>query len=107
MRYFHKQQAHFWKPVLDLLTVLSASSILSTFADPKSTATADQYLKSASKETASCNQLKTDTLDAGYGKILGKGRISQDVLIFIVKARLPTPSTQKKKSELRVRRCCQ
>ena len=80
MRYFHKQQAHFWKPVLNL------DKLWTLIPEDKR----DQYLKSASKETAPV----IDTLAAGYGKILGKGRIPN--VPVIVKARFVSKLAEEK-----------
>lgn len=80
MRYFHRQQNRFWKPVLNLdklWTLVPAEK-------------RDEYMSSASKSAAPV----IDTLAAGYGKILGKGRIP-DVPV-IVKARFVSKLAEEK-----------
>ena len=80
MRYFHKQQNHFWKPVLNLdklWTLVPAEK-------------RDEYLSSASKSAAPV----IDTLAAGYGKVLGKGKIPE--VPVIVKARFVSKLAEEK-----------
>lgn len=59
MRYFHKQQNHFWRPVINV------ERLWTLIPEDKR----DQYLKEASPSAAPV----IDTLAAGYGKVLGKG----------------------------------
>lgn len=80
MRYFHQQKPHFWKPVLNL------DKLWSLVPEAKR----DDYLQSASKSAAPV----IDTLAAGYGKVLGKGRIP-DVPV-IVKARFVSKLAEEK-----------
>lgn len=80
MRYFHKQKLHFWKPVLNL------DKLWTLVPEDKK----DEYLKSASKSAAPV----IDTLAAGYGKVLGKGRIPN--VPVIVKARFVSKLAEEK-----------
>jgi large subunit ribosomal protein L27Ae len=80
MRYFHKQQNHFWKPVLNLdklWTLVPAEN-------------REKYIASASTSAAPV----IDTLAAGYGKVLGKGRLPN--VPVIVKARFVSALAEKK-----------
>ena len=80
MRYFHKQQNHFWKPVLNLdklWTLVPAEN-------------REKYIASASASAAPV----IDTLAAGYGKVLGKGRLPN--VPVIVKARFVSALAEKK-----------
>ncbi|AQZ09806.1 RPL28 (YGL103W) [Zygosaccharomyces parabailii] len=80
MRYFRIQGNHFWKPVLNL------DKLWTLVPEEKR----DQYLQSASKSNAPV----IDTLAAGYGKVLGKGRIPQ--VPVIVKARFVSKLAEEK-----------
>lgn len=80
MRYFHKQNAHFWKPVLNL------DKLWTLIPEEKR----DAALKNASKTSAPV----IDTLAAGYGKVLGKGRIPN--VPVIVKARFVSKLAEEK-----------
>merc|ERR1712233_230742 len=80
MRYFHKQQNHFWRPVLNL-------DKLWTLVEEEKR---DEYLKSASASAAPV----IDTLAHGYGKVLGKGRLPQ--VPVIVKARFVSKLAEEK-----------
>lgn len=79
-RYFHKQQLHFWKPVLNL-------DKLWTLVEEEKR---EQYLTSSSSSAAPV----IDTLAAGYGKVLGKGRLPQ--VPVIVKARFVSKLAEEK-----------
>ncbi len=61
MRYFHKQQNHFWSPVVNLDKLVSLI--------PEETRA--EYL--AGKKTDTVPVL--DLLPLGYSKVLGKGRL--------------------------------
>lgn len=80
MRYFHKQQGHFWKPTLNL------DKLWSLIPEDKR----DEYLKSSSASAAPV----IDTLAAGYGKVLGKGRLPN--VPVIVKARFVSKLAEEK-----------
>lgn len=80
MRYFHKQQGHFWKPVLNL------DKLWTLIPEEKR----DEYLKNSSATSAPV----IDTLAAGYGKVLGKGRIPN--VPVIVKARFVSKLAEEK-----------
>ncbi|SSD60017.1 probable 60S ribosomal protein L28 [Saccharomycodes ludwigii] len=80
MRYFHKQKNHFWRPVLNL------DKLWTLIPEEKR----DEYIKSASKTNAPV----IDTLAAGYGKVLGKGRIPN--VPVIVKARFVSKLAEEK-----------
>ncbi|GMF07111.1 unnamed protein product [[Candida] boidinii] len=78
MRYFHKQRNHFWKPVINLDNLWS-------LVENK-----DEKLKSSSTDAA----IVIDTLAAGYGKVLGKGRLPE--VPVIVKARYVSKLAEEK-----------
>ncbi|KAG7918006.1 hypothetical protein KL905_004085 [Ogataea polymorpha] len=78
MRYFHKQQGHFWKPVINLEKLWS-------LVENK-----DEKLASSSKDSA----VVIDTLASGYGKVLGKGRLPN--VPVIVKARYVSKLAEEK-----------
>lgn len=80
MRYFHKQKNHFWRPVLNL------DKLWTLVPEEKR----DEYLKNASASSAPV----IDTLAAGYGKVLGKGRIPN--VPVIVKARFVSKLAEEK-----------
>ncbi|KAF6051608.1 60S ribosomal protein L28 [Candida parapsilosis] len=80
MRYFHKQQNHFWRPEINL-------DKLWTLVDSEKK---DEYLKSSSKSAAPV----IDTLAHGYGKVLGKGRLPE--VPVIVKARFVSKLAEEK-----------
>lgn len=80
MRYFHKQQGHFWKPVLNL------DKLWTLIPEEKR----DEYIKNSSASSAPV----IDTLAAGYGKVLGKGRIPN--VPVIVKARFVSKLAEEK-----------
>lgn len=80
MRYFHKQKNQFWKPVVNL-------EKLWTLVPEEQR---EELLSSAS----SSNAPVIDTLAAGYGKVLGKGRLPQ--VPVIVKARFVSELAEKK-----------
>merc|ERR1712137_320026 len=62
MRYFHKQQNHFWKPVINLDKLWSLVP-----AEKR-----DEYLSAGSKKDT---VPVLDLLPLGYSKVLGKGRL--------------------------------
>ncbi len=83
MRYFHKQKNHFWRPTLNLdklWTLVPAES-------------RDKFLSSSSTTNAPV----IDTLAAGYGKVLGKGRLPN--VPVIVRARFVSELAEKKIKE--------
>ncbi|KAI5790745.1 ribosomal protein L18e/L15P [Peziza echinospora] len=71
MRYFHKQQNHFWSPVINLDKLWSLVP-------------AESREKHLSKKGGDVVPV-IDLLALGYAKILGKGRLPE--VPFIVKAR--------------------
>ena len=78
MRHFHLTRNQYWKPVLNL--------------DKLWTLVPEEQRKGL---TASSTEVPViDTLAAGYGKVLGKGRLPQ--LPFIVKARFVSELAEKK-----------
>ncbi|ODQ58371.1 hypothetical protein WICANDRAFT_80516 [Wickerhamomyces anomalus NRRL Y-366-8] len=79
-RYFHKQQLHFWKPVLNL------DKLWTLVPEDKK----EQYLSSSSASAAPV----IDTLAHGYGKVLGKGRLPE--VPVIVKARFVSKLAEEK-----------
>ena len=80
MRYFHKKQNQFWRPVLNL------DKLWTLVPEEKR----DEYMKSPNPAAAPV----IDTLAAGYGKVLGKGRIPN--VPVIVKARLVSKLAEEK-----------
>merc|ERR1711939_105935 len=81
MRYFHKQQNHFWKPVINLDKLWSLVP-----AEQR-----EKYLAKGNKtETAPV----LDLLPLGYSKVLGKGRIPSVPLI--VRARYFSKDAERK-----------
>lgn len=80
MRYFNKQQNQFWKPVLNL------DKLWTLIPEEKR----DEYLKNSSSASAPV----IDTLAAGYGKVLGKGKLPQ--VPVIVKARFVSKLAEEK-----------
>lgn len=80
MRVFRLQRNHEWKPVLNLDKLWSLV--------PKESR--EKYLTSASESAAPV----IDTLAAGYGKVLGKGRIPS--VPVIVKARYVSKLAEEK-----------
>merc|ERR1739841_81037 len=84
MRYFHKQQNHFWKPVINLDKLWSLVP-----AEQR-----EKYLAKGNKtETAPV----LDLLPLGYSKVLGKGRIPSVPLI--VRARYFSKDAERKIKE--------
>lgn len=83
MRYFHKQQNHFWRPVINV------ERLWSLIPEEKR----EKYLKEASPSSAPV----IDTLAAGYGKVLGKGAIPN--VPVIVKARFVSAEAEQKIKE--------
>lgn len=80
MRYFHKQQNHFWKPIVNL------DKLWTLVPEDKR----DALLKGSSPSSAPV----IDTLAAGYGKVLGKGRLPQ--VPVVVKARFVSKLAEEK-----------
>jgi len=84
MRYFHKLQNQFWKPVINLDKLWSLVP-----AEQR-----EKYLAGgASKDTAPV----LDLLPLGYSKVLGKGRIPEVPLI--VRARYFSKDAERKIKE--------
>ncbi|PSS09117.1 hypothetical protein M430DRAFT_69556 [Amorphotheca resinae ATCC 22711] len=84
MRYFHKQQNHFWKPVINLDKLWSLVP-----AEKR-----DEYLKTDSKkDTAPV----LDLLPLGYSKVLGKGRLP--AVPLVVRARWVSKEAERKITE--------
>lgn len=83
MRYFHKQQAHFWKPVINLDKLWSLVP----------TETRDAYVSGAKKDTVPV----LDLLSLGYSKVLGKGRLPE--IPLVVRARWVSSLAEKKIKE--------
>ncbi|KAF3912956.1 hypothetical protein ABW21_db0205595 [Orbilia brochopaga] len=83
MRYFHKLQNQFWRPVvnLDKLWTLVPAE------------TREKYLNGGSSDTAPV----IDLLANGYSKLLGKGRLPE--VPVIVKARFVSKLAEKKIKE--------
>lgn len=79
-RYFHKQQLHFWRPTLNL------DKLWTLVPEEKR----ESYLSSSSSSAAPV----IDTLAAGYGKVLAKGRLPQ--VPVIVKARFVSKLAEEK-----------
>lgn len=80
MRYFHKQKNHFWKPILNL--------------DKLWTLIPEEQRQQLQSSASAANAPVIDTLAAGYGKVLGKGRLPQ--VPVIVKARFISELAEKK-----------
>ncbi|KZZ93719.1 60S ribosomal protein L27a [Moelleriella libera RCEF 2490] len=83
MRYYHKQQNHFWKPVINLDKLWSLVP----------TETRDAYVSGAKKDTVPV----LDLLPLGYSKVLGKGRLPEVPLV--VRARWVSKLAEKKITE--------
>ncbi|KAI3545567.1 ribosomal protein L15 [Colletotrichum filicis] len=82
MRYFHKQQAHFWKPVINLdklWTLVPAEK-------------REEYLAGKGDKVP-----VIDLLPFGYSKLLGKGRLPE--VPIVVKARWVSKLAEKKITE--------
>lgn len=80
MRYFHKQQNHFWRPEINV-------DKLWTLIDDKRRL---EYMNSSTSDAAPV----IDTLLNGYGKVLGKGRLPN--VPIIVKARFVSKLAEEK-----------
>merc|ERR1712003_33286 len=83
MRYFHKQQNHFWKPVINLDKLWSLVP-----AEQR-----EKYLANKKSDTAPVLNL----LDFGYAKVLGKGRIPE--IPLVVRARYFSAEAERKIKE--------
>merc|ERR1712132_9871 len=84
MRYFHKQQNHFWKPVINLDKLWSLVP-------------AEQREKCLAKGNKTETAPVLDLLPLGYSKVLGKGRIPSVPLI--VRARYFSKDAERKIKE--------
>merc|ERR1711939_497832 len=84
MRYFHKQQNHFWKPVINLDKLWSLVP-------------AEQREKYFAKGNKTETAPVLDLLPLGYSKVLGKGRIPSVPLI--VRARYFSKDAERKIKE--------
>ncbi|VVT49069.1 60S ribosomal protein uL15 [Magnusiomyces paraingens] len=83
MRYFHKQQNHFWRPVINV------ERLWTLVPEEKR----EKYLKESSSSAAPV----IDTLALGYGKVLGKGALPK--VPIIVKARFVSAEAEQKIKE--------
>jgi len=83
MRYFHKQQNQFWKPVLNLDKLWALVPAESR----------EKYLNGKPSDTAPV----IDLLANGYSKLLGKGRLPK--VPVIVKARFVSKVAEEKIKE--------
>jgi large subunit ribosomal protein L27Ae len=103
MRYFHKQQNHFWKPVINLdkgsfsakreCTITNKSSDMYQLWSLVPAEQREKHLSGKSKDTAPV----LDLLSLGYAKVLGKGRLPQ--VPIVVKARYISALAEKKIKE--------
>lgn len=83
MRYYHKQQNHFWKPIVNvdkLWSLIPAE-------------TRDAYLSGKKKGTVPV----LDLLPLGYSKVLGKGRLPE--VPIVVRARYVSEEAERKITE--------
>lgn len=78
MRYFHKQENRYWKPVINLNKLWS-------LVENK-----DEKLSKSTKDSA----VVIDTLAHGYGKVLGAGKLPE--VPVIVKARYVSKLAEEK-----------
>ncbi|KAF2671093.1 hypothetical protein BT63DRAFT_370448 [Microthyrium microscopicum] len=83
MRYFHKQQNHFWKPVINIDQLWSLVP-----AEQR-----EKHLSGKGKDTAPV----LDLLSFGYAKLLGKGRLPK--IPIVVKTRYISEDAEKKIKE--------
>ncbi|KAL9069912.1 MAG: hypothetical protein Q9161_005226 [Pseudevernia consocians] len=83
MRYFHKLQNHFWKPVINLDKLWSLVPVEKR----------DEYLSKEKGDTAPV----LDLLPLGYSKVLGKGRIPD--IPMVVRARFFSREAERKIKE--------
>ncbi|KAJ4249316.1 60S ribosomal protein L28 [Fusarium falciforme] len=83
MPYFHMQQNHFWKPVINLDKLWSLVP----------TETRDAYVSGEKKDTVPV----LDLLPLGYSKVLGKGRLPE--IPLVVRARWVSRLAEKKITE--------
>jgi large subunit ribosomal protein L27Ae len=103
MRYFHKQQNHFWKPVINLDKVSFSAKRTCTITNKCSdmyqlwslvpAEQREKHLSGKSKDTAPV----LDLLSLGYAKVLGKGRLPQ--VPIVIKARYVSALAEKKIKE--------
>lgn len=80
MRYFHKLQNQFWKPVINLDKLWSLVPVEKR----------DEYLSKEKGDTAPV----LDLLPLGYSKVLGKGRIPD--IPMVVRARFFSREAERK-----------
>lgn len=112
MRYFHKQQNHFWKPVVNLdkvcitLIFCPATMVLESCRGGREWWLIDSQLWSlvpAEKREEYLQAKNTDTvpvidlLPLGYSKVLGKGRLPN--IPIVVRARWVSKLAEKKITE--------
>ncbi|KAG8529327.1 uncharacterized protein KY384_005963 [Bacidia gigantensis] len=83
MRYFHKLQNHFWKPVINL------DKLWALVPQDKR----DEYIANKKSDTAPV----LDLLPLGYSKVLGKGRLPE--IPLVVRARYFSSLAEKKIKE--------
>ncbi|KAF3063250.1 ribosomal protein L18e/L15P [Trichoderma camerunense] len=83
MRYFHKQQSHFWKPVINLDKLWSLVPA----------ETREAYVSGEKKDTVPV----LDLLPLGYSKLLGKGRLPE--IPLVVRARWVSKLAEQKIKE--------
>ncbi|PNP51698.1 hypothetical protein THARTR1_07695 [Trichoderma harzianum] len=83
MRYFHKQQSHFWKPVINLDKLWSLVPV----------ETREAYVSGEKKDTVPV----LDLLPLGYSKLLGKGRLPE--IPLVVRARWVSKLAEQKIKE--------
>ncbi|KAK0344929.1 60S ribosomal protein L28 [Friedmanniomyces endolithicus] len=84
MRYFHKMQNGFWKPVINLDKLWSLVSL-------------EQREKYLANKGSSDTAPVLDLLPLGYSKVLGKGRIPE--IPLIVRARYFSKDAERKIKE--------
>lgn len=103
MRYFHKLQNQFWKPVINLDKVCAAAETAANghrFANALqlwSLVPAEQREKYLSGGSKSDTAPVLDLLPLGYSKVLGKGRIPE--VPIIVRARYFSKDAERKIKE--------
>lgn len=102
MRYFHKSQNQFWKPVINLEKVFLLGDAwyrcetnvhFSQLWSLVPTETRDAYLEEKKTDTAPV----LDLLPLGYSKVLGKGRLPE--IPVVVRARYFSKEAERKIKE--------
>ena len=83
MRYYHKQQNHFWKPIISVDKLWSLVPL----------ELRDAYVAGKKKDTVPV----IDLLPLGYSKVLGKGRLPD--IPLVVRARWVSKLAEKKITE--------